>query len=492
MQKKHNVPDISPEEGQKARDQQVKENPNASDISPRERQKARDEQIKVDHNASDISPRERQKARDEQIKVDHNASDIRPRERQGARDEQVKTNPNASAVSPTERQRDRDEQVKEDPSAPDISPRERQGARDEQVKENPNASDISPRGRQGDRDEQGKGDPSAPDISPRERQRDRDEQVKGDASASDISPRERQRTKNEQVKRNPNASDTSPKERQTPSEQQVEEDLNNANITPEERQKARKQHLEEYCRNHTYNKSPGKKDVYMLAVDDDLRLIYCVVPKVATSTWKTVIAKSRNIRPGINRWTMWERLSNYTEEERNERLKTYFKFVFVREPLQRLLSAYKNKFLQIPRYTKDLRKEIVKALRPQDLKPKGKNVVKFKEFIQYFSSDMSRNQHWRQYEKLCHPCVIDYDFIGHLETLKEDAALFLQMAGIDGRVTFPQIHKSTGPSEVLKYYSTVPLEYINRLGEQYRNDFEMFGYEYLGPVKKLLKEYSKD
>ena len=230
----------------------------------------------------------------------------------------------------------------------------------------------------------------------------------------------------------------------------------------------------------------------MLAVDDDLKLIYCVVPKVGTSTWKKVIAKSRQIRPGINRWIMWKRLSNYTEEERSKRLKTYFKFVFVREPLQRLLSAYNNKFIQIPSYTSALRKKIIQALRPQDFKPSGKNFVKFKEFIQYFSSNMSRNQHWRQYEKLCHPCVINYDFIGHLETLKEDAALLLKLAGIDDGVNFPPIHKSTGPSEVWEYYSQVPPRYIRQLGEQYRNDFEMFGYEYLGPVKKLLNQSTKD
>lgn len=329
-------------------------------------------------------------------------------------------------------------------------------------------------------------------MSSRERQEAKDQPDKGTPDALDIIPEEKQGAGDKQVKGSPNAPDTRPRERQTPSEQKVEDELNSLHMAPEETQKARKQHLEEYCHNHTYNKSLGTKDLYMLAVDDELKLIYCVVPKVGTTTWKRVIAKSREIKPGVNRWIMWKRLSNYTEEERNQRLKTYFKFVFVREPLQRLLSAYKNKFLQIPSYTKDLRKEIVQSLRPQDLKPEGKNFVKFKEFIQYFSNNMSRNQHWRQYEKLCHPCVIDYDLIGHLETLKEDAALFLKMAGIDSRVTFPPIHKSTGPSEVLKYYSRVPPKYISRLGEQYRDDFEMFGYEYLGPVKKLLKQSSKD
>ena len=62
---------------------------------------------------------------------------------------------------------------------------------------------------------------------------------------------------------------------------------------------------------------------------------------MGTKTWKQVIVKSRKIRPEINRWIVWRHLSYYTVEERNERLKTYFQFVFVREPLQRLLSAYK-------------------------------------------------------------------------------------------------------------------------------------------------------
>lgn len=342
------------------------------------------------------------------------------------------------------------------------------------------------------RDQQVKESPNAPDRSSRKKQRARDQQDNGTNDTLDISPAERQGARDKQVKGNPNAPDTRPRERQTPSEIQVEEELSSLYMAPEERQRARKQHLEEYCRNHTYKNSLGTKDVLMLAVDDDLKLIYCVVPKVGTTTWKKVMAKSREIQPELNRWIMWKRFSNYTEEERNQRLKTYFKFVFVREPLQRLISAYKTTFLQFPSYTTDLRKEIVQFFRPQDFKPEGKNFVQFKEFIQYFSNNMSRNQHWRQYEKLCHPCVIDYDFIGHLETLKEDAALLLKMVGIDSRVNFPPIHKSTGPSEVLKYYSTVPLKHINRIGEQYRNDFEMFGYEYLGPVKKLLKQPSKD
>ena len=103
----------------------------------------------------------------------------------------------------------------------------------------------------------------------------------------------------------------------------------------------------------------------MLAVDDEQKFIYCVISKVGTTTWKSVLARPRGNNPRINRWVMWKRLTNYTEEERNTRLKTYFKFMFVREPLHRMVSAYKNKFLRIPGYTEDIRKEIVRELQPR-------------------------------------------------------------------------------------------------------------------------------
>jgi len=230
-------------------------------------------------------------------------------------------------------------------------------------------------------------------------------------------------------------------------------------------------------------------------VDDENKIIYCTIPKVSSTTWKRVLGDLRGLDKNIkkiHRKNLWPRLSQYTDKQRSERIQTYFKFLFVREPLHRLLSAYKDKIIgRDRRYGKRTRKQIVKAYRPHDYKPNGdhNNInITFAEFIQYFSNDVPRDQHWRQYEQLCHPCVINYDFIGHLETLKDDAPLLLKMAGIDDRVTFPPIHKSTGSDEVLEYYSQVPPRYIKQLGEQYRNDFEMFGYDYLGHVQPLFNK----
>ena len=67
--------------------------------------------------------------------------------------------------------------------------------------------------------------------------------------------------------------------------------------------------------------------------------------------------------------------------------------MFVREPLHRMVSAYKYRFLQTPGETRDVRKEIVKEFRPESYDPEGKNFVSFQEFIQYFSDNKTRDQH---------------------------------------------------------------------------------------------------
>jgi len=231
-------------------------------------------------------------------------------------------------------------------------------------------------------------------------------------------------------------------------------------------------------------------------MDDKNRILYCFIPKVGSRTLKKVLAELHGFKEDTNTIPIekfWRRLSSYTENERSKRIQTYFKFLFVRELTNRLLSAYKDKFIGARTCSIDAREKIIKSYRPQDFEPHGDNNVSFTEFVQYFSNnDVLRNYHWLQYEKLCQPCVMNYDFIGHFENLEEDGPLLLKMAGIDDRVTFPPIHKSTGSDEVLKYYSQVPTRYIKKLGEQYRNDFEMFGYEYLGPVKKLLNKSIPD
>ncbi|KAJ7334400.1 Carbohydrate sulfotransferase 14 [Desmophyllum pertusum] len=77
---------------------------------------------------------------------------------------------------------------------------------------------------------------------------------------------------------------------------------------------------------------------------------------------------------------------------------------------------------------------IVEAFRPRDIETVGMatNNVTFTEFLKYivtYTGYMTSNDHWQKYEQLCFPCAFEYDFIGHFETLKEDARLFAEKGG---------------------------------------------------------------
>uniref|UniRef100_K7FMZ5 Carbohydrate sulfotransferase n=1 Tax=Pelodiscus sinensis TaxID=13735 RepID=K7FMZ5_PELSI len=95
-------------------------------------------------------------------------------------------------------------------------------------------------------------------------------------------------------------------------------------------------------------------DLRHLVVDDVHGLLYCYVPKVACTNWKRVMmvltgqgkyrdpleipANEAHVSSNLRT------LSDYSTPEINHRLRNYLKFIFVREPFERLVSAYRNKF----------------------------------------------------------------------------------------------------------------------------------------------------
>ena len=95
-----------------------------------------------------------------------------------------------------------------------------------------------------------------------------------------------------------------------------------------------------------------------LFIDDQRKYIYCPVPKAACSSWKLtllqLICKDLSNVTNIHVWRMTDnilkRAVHYNATQMETRLKNYFKFVFVREPLERLVSAYLDKCFRDPNY----------------------------------------------------------------------------------------------------------------------------------------------
>lgn len=117
--------------------------------------------------------------------------------------------------------------------------------------------------------------------------------------------------------------------------------------------------------------------------------------------------------------------------------------------------------------------------------------VQFHEMISYLldpppntrSGDrLTADNHWRPAYRLCHPCYVRYDFIGHFETLREDAQAVLEAIGVADRVRFPDTdpnnHWTKNTGEVAaQILAGISDEQLSRVKQLYAADFELFGYD---------------
>ncbi|XP_017284246.1 carbohydrate sulfotransferase 14 [Kryptolebias marmoratus] len=182
-------------------------------------------------------------------------------------------------------------------------------------------------------------------------------------------------------------------------------------------------------------------------VNDKYRFLYCYVPKVACSNWKRVLKvlsgalESVDVSIKMDHRSDLLFLSSLKPDEIRYRLAHYFKFMFAREPMERLLSAYRNKFGEIESYQKKYGVEIIKRYRKgraKDPSVTGDDVT-FGEFVRYLlDEDVEHmNEHWMPMYNLCQPCAISYDFIGSYEHLERDAEYVLQRIKAPPFVHFP-------------------------------------------------------
>ena len=230
-------------------------------------------------------------------------------------------------------------------------------------------------------------------------------------------------------------------------------------------------------------------------MNDKYKVLYCFIPKVVCSQWKRVFLALDNrsdayVKPqrAVHNPSYYKFLIDYPDEGIKLRLQTYFKFFFVREPFERLLSAYENKFVDRQWPLPSLlhyEKEIVNSFKQQD--PNSDENVTFTKFIYYVSGvGFDQNRHWNTYDTLCHPCDIQYDFIGHFEDMPDEAPYILRQTGIDQVATFPDFITNNTTGKLLQRYAPISKEKIVELATAFEIDFEMFNYNFPGPLSELM------
>ncbi|XP_030636538.1 carbohydrate sulfotransferase 10 [Chanos chanos] len=268
--------------------------------------------------------------------------------------------------------------------------------------------------------------------------------------------------------------------------------------------------LSSVCKNATLwnlTHTPVRKFVLdRIFVCDKHKILFCQTPKVGNTQWKKVLIVlngkfSRvekipenlvhdHLRNGL------PRLSSLNDTEIKERLNTYFKFFIVREPFERIISAFKDKFVKNPRfepwYKHDIAPAIIRKYRKShsDDGEKKSAGLQFEDFVRYLGDRQGRHRldrqfgesiiHWLTYAELCAPCDITYDVVGHHETLEHDAPYILKAAGIDHLVSYPTIPPGItryNRTKVEHYFSGISKRDVRRLYDRFQGDFRLFGYQ---------------
>ncbi|XP_038146078.1 carbohydrate sulfotransferase 12-like [Cyprinodon tularosa] len=278
-------------------------------------------------------------------------------------------------------------------------------------------------------------------------------------------------------------------------------------------QKLRKDYIRRMCdieKKALSAQKPRIKNIYdHFIVEERQKIIYCFIPKVACSNWKRVMFVLKKGKPyddpasidpiNVHRISKLQYLTQFNSTERKNRLMNYTKFMFVRDPFVRLISAYRSKFLYNQKNEYFYRKYgriMMKLYGNQQNPPQTMKEAEalgllptFKNFVQYLVDPQTEKKepfepHWRQMHRLCHPCLIEYDFIGHQETLKEDAEELLKHFKLENDIKFPSPFKNMTTSNLaMDWFKAVPLEDRRKLYNIFELDFKLFGYK--RPAKLL-------
>jgi hypothetical protein len=176
----------------------------------------------------------------------------------------------------------------------------------------------------------------------------------------------------------------------------------------------------------------------------------------------------------------------YTPSQVQKYIRQYKKFIVVRNPMSRLLSAYYDKI----RPRKKFRVRLLGATPGKHVKPL--TVDEFSTLV-LDSDDVSfiSNKHWNNYFMRSNPCYIDYDYILKVEALDRDLAKIFpaiypgfnsnKYINVHENIKRPGIsdnNSDIGTASVLGEYKDVNKTVIKRLMFHYEMESMFWGYSF--------------
>ncbi|XP_021702733.1 carbohydrate sulfotransferase 11 [Aedes aegypti] len=248
-------------------------------------------------------------------------------------------------------------------------------------------------------------------------------------------------------------------------------------------------------------------------------LAWCNIFKAASSTWMyyfnllggydiRFLQRTRSSPIDLAR----KRFPRPSTAELNDYLSNTISFLIVREPFERLVSAYRNKLEGCRnKYYKLLGEQIVKRFRKKPKEgskpvsrkyPKGPTFREFLEFlVAHYKSGGRFDEHWSPVYSFCTPCSINFTLIAKVETFQRDSEYIIRQAGLETLLlnklprsrmrTITNRAASNTRNLTPRYFSQIDERLLTEVLEIYQLDFELFGYnstKYYSYVQDSIEE----
>jgi hypothetical protein len=228
-------------------------------------------------------------------------------------------------------------------------------------------------------------------------------------------------------------------------------------------------------------------------VSDEYKFVYLVVQKVACSSIKTALvplfgldtAQYETVRKdgaqGLQVHKLFDNSGHQIGKQQfaselEGKYRDYFKFAFVRNPWDRLVSCYSQKLLDGRGENIGRRSNLSPSISGIELY----NGMPFDHFVQVIHAipDDKANVHYRsQCATICdEDGSIMADFVGHFETLEEDFCYVAAEIGVP-ELQLPHLLRSKN-REGRSYSEFYDDRLAELVYERYTKDIELFGYSF--------------
>lgn len=175
---------------------------------------------------------------------------------------------------------------------------------------------------------------------------------------------------------------------------------------------------------------------------------------------------------------------------KQEEIDTYYKFTFVRNPFDRVVSGYTNKVISstpigVPQKNKNISWENFLGGRISDLN----NETGFKNFINKYLTEFDDKRidvHFKKQSVMVEQYKENFlDFVGKVENFEEDWKKIADKFNFQKQQP-GHLNKSGNKKDCAKYYADK--ESVELVHDRYKEDIEKYGYEQ--NYRELLSKYA--